>query len=583
MKLIEKEKHRSDIDGLRAIAVLSVIIFHLGYLPSGFLGVDVFFVISGYLITDILIREVQNDSYSVLNFYIRRIRRILPLVSFICLVSLVLGLLVMLPDDLENLAQSVIATNFFSNNILQVLTTKNYWDVVNEFKPLMHTWSLAVEEQYYFLYPIIFSFFGKKKKHLILPVIIGLTIISILLFFRSFEEFYKFYLLPFRFFEMSTGGIAAILLKGKLIRTKWSPFFILALVVVLTIDFSFITSWAPLLACIVISCIILSTSNKSSKISSFVLGNKLFKFIGKISFSLYMWHQVLFAFGRYFIFEKITAANSVGLVVMTFTLSIITYSFIEQPFRNKQKFSTKFVVKFQVLVFVIITIISGIIIIKGGVIRDVPELDIFTDTASWKMHSEYNHRNYKLNQPFESGKKKKVLVLGDSFARDWINVLRESKYDDNLSISYIYSYKTHDSTLTRVEQADIVFFTTIGKTTNSFDTLKFDKSKFWYVGIKNFGVNNGLYYNYQGDDYFTQRIQMGEGYYDRNEAFKEKLGDRYLNIIDLVCDRESRTIPVFTPDGKFISQDCRHFTKAGAKYFAGMIDIIPNLPSLSNK
>ena len=161
-KFISSRGYRKDIDGLRALAVLPVIIFHLGYMPNGYLGVDVFFVISGFLITGIIYREVLENRFSILNFYLRRTRRIIPLVSFICVFSLLIGCFFMLPDDLENLAQSVIATNFFSNNILPVITTKNYWDILNEFKPLMHTWSLGVEEQYYLFYPLIFVFLAKK-------------------------------------------------------------------------------------------------------------------------------------------------------------------------------------------------------------------------------------------------------------------------------------------------------------------------------------------------------------------------------------------------------------------------------------
>ena len=127
------KKYRIEIDGLRAIAVISVVIFHFGYAPNGFLGVDVFFVISGYLITNIIYNKVLINDFSLVDFFTRRIKRIIPLVSFISLVSLVLGLIFMLPDDLENLAQSIIATNLFNNNTLQVVTTKNYWDVVNEF------------------------------------------------------------------------------------------------------------------------------------------------------------------------------------------------------------------------------------------------------------------------------------------------------------------------------------------------------------------------------------------------------------------------------------------------------------------
>lgn len=150
--------YRTDIDGLRAIAVISVILFHLGYLPNGYLGVDIFFVISGYLITGIVFNEVIENRFSILKFYERRIRRIIPLVLFTTFIAFLPGVFFMLPDDLENLCQSIIASNFSMNNILMYITSDNYWDVRNDYKPLMHTWSLGIEEQFYLLYRLFFSY-----------------------------------------------------------------------------------------------------------------------------------------------------------------------------------------------------------------------------------------------------------------------------------------------------------------------------------------------------------------------------------------------------------------------------------------
>ena len=159
-----------------------------------------FFVISGYLITGIIYKKLLNNEFSIKDFYVRRTKRIIPLVSFICLISLILGVIVMLPDDLENLAQSIVATNFFNNNTLQVLTTKNYWDVVNEFKPLMHTWSLAIEEQYYLLYPFLFILIGKFRLKLILPTITALTLISVALFFSPVSRILQILFTPIQIF-----------------------------------------------------------------------------------------------------------------------------------------------------------------------------------------------------------------------------------------------------------------------------------------------------------------------------------------------------------------------------------------------
>lgn len=147
--------YRREIDGLRAIAVVPVILFHAGFetFSGGFVGVDVFFVISGYLITTIIFSELQQGNFSIVNFYERRARRIMPALFIVMGASLVTAYFTLMPDEFKNFGQSLVATSLFLNNILLAMTS-GYWDLASEFKPLLHTWSLGVEEQYYFLFPI---------------------------------------------------------------------------------------------------------------------------------------------------------------------------------------------------------------------------------------------------------------------------------------------------------------------------------------------------------------------------------------------------------------------------------------------
>jgi len=202
-------KYRKEIDGLRAVAVIPVILFHMGYsiFNGGFLGVDVFFVISGFLITTILMEETQKNRFSILNFYDRRARRILPALFFIIFVSIILSWLVMLPSQIKDFGQSVLAAIGFSSNIYFWLKL-DYWGQSAEYVPLLHIWSLAVEEQFYLIFPFI-VILAKTKSTLK-----GLTIIIVLTSFISMVAMQligntseAFYLPVFRAWELAAGSL----------------------------------------------------------------------------------------------------------------------------------------------------------------------------------------------------------------------------------------------------------------------------------------------------------------------------------------------------------------------------------------
>ncbi len=572
IKLIDKIGYRNDIDGLRAIAVIAVLIFHLGHLPNGYLGVDIFFVISGYLITKILYLQAIGSNLRIKNFYLKRIRRIIPLVSFFTLISLPIGFLLMLPDDFENLAQSVVATNLFSNNILQYLTTGNYWDVVNEFKPLMHTWSLAVEEQYYFIYPFLFFFLKGKNLKYLGHVLILLTIFSLALYFSQIKEAAKFYLLPARFFELSIGGLGAVFLKNKLIVSNYRLLIVLAISVLLVFNVPFLMDFLYIPVVVVLTLILLTTYSEKKGLTSLLLENSVMVFIGKISFSIYMWHQLILAFSRYALFQEMNIQRVLLLFLLTIFLSYLTYKFIEQPFRKKDKFSTKAVLIILLVANLISTVGAFYVYKKGGVLKDFPHLEIFNGDSKNLSHSAYNDRIYAKDKDFPNNEKINVLVIGNSFARDWANVLLESNYGEKINLSYYFTIRSiNDKIKDRVAKADLVFWSTLEM--NSLKKLNLPKSdldKVWCTGTKNFGINSGLFYNYSGKDFCAQRTHLEDGYWESNEQLKKEWGAKYIDLIAPVIDSTGE-MPVFTDDCKFISQDCRHFTKGGAVFYSKML------------
>ncbi len=570
MLLKQSNGYRKDIDGLRAIAVVVVIAFHFGFLPSGYLGVDVFFVISGYLITGIIYREIKNDKFSIVEFYIRRTRRILPLTLFVVFFALLFGIFVMLPDDLENLAQSVVATNIFSNNILQAITTKNYWDIANEFKPLMHTWSLGVEEQYYIAYPILLAIIGRHHKKLLIPALTIIGSASLILYLLPFNDFIKFYHLPFRFFELAIGGIAALHLQEKVFNHKYSGLLLTLLIMVLIWGQYFIPKNYAIIATVTLTLSLLISSNENNKLSSLILQNRISISIGVISFSLYMWHQVILAYSRYIFFQKPEKEHILIITLIIITISIASYQLIEKPFRNRNKLKTNTAIKTLAFLFFLTTVPSLYIYWNGGIIRDVPELDIKKENSSRNIHAKYNSEIFTFNKNFEKNTKKtKILIIGNSFARDWANVLLESKYKEDIEISYTNDPLNSSDFKLRSKSSDIIFYSTANK--SDVNKLKLDYSKIFIVGTKNFGINNGYFYNYSGEGYFKQRTFMEDGYIELNNMLKTEWGNKYIDIINKIIDKNGK-VPIFTDKNMFISQDCRHLTKAGATYLAKIFD-----------
>ena len=568
--------YRKDIDGLRALAVLIVIIFHYGWLPCGYFAVDVFFVISGFLITGIIYKETVENRFSLLQFYERRVGRIIPLLLLVNLAALILGSQVMLPDDLENLSESVIATNLFGNNILQLITTHNYWDVVNEFKPLIHTWSLGVEEQYYLLYPVLFLVFRRKRIKYLFPALLTLTIISVILFLsHRFSLPAKYYLLPFRFFELSIGGMGAILFQDKLVKHHFSPLLILALVFIMHLPDHTLPLSIAIFITVFITFALLISSISYNKVSSFILENRVMVFIGKISFSLYMWHQLVLAFTRYFLLKPVSFLSIALVVIATFVLAVVSYYLIEQPFRNAMRTAPRkpFLILFTS--FIIITGGAVYIYLHSGVLRDVPELDIKKTTAVKNMHGQFNAAIHKYNHPFNDSGKIRVMIIGNSFARDWANVLLSSGYKDLLDISYATGIDNSAAMQNRLKQADYIFVSDRPRNAffnNYILALDFDTAKVYCIGTKNFGISNGLFYNHFRDtSYCLQRTAMENGYMQKNNLYLAEWGNKYINIIGLFINNTG-TMPIFTPDCKFISQDCRHFTRAGAVYCAQLLE-----------
>ncbi|HHF6077691.1 TPA: acyltransferase family protein [Haemophilus influenzae] len=348
-------KYRPEIDGLRAIAVISVIIYHLNenWLSGGFLGVDIFFVISGFLITGIIITEIQQNSFSLKQFYTRRIKRIYP--AFITVMALVsfIASVIFIYNDFNKLRKTIeLAIAFLSNFYLGL--TQGYFDLSANENPVLHIWSLAVEEQYYLIFPLILILAYKKFRKIKVLFIITLILFFILLA-TSFvsANFYKevlhqpniYYLSNLRFPELLVGSLLAIYhnLSNKVqlsrqisnILAILSTLLLFSCLFLMNNDIAYIPGITLILPCIFTALIIHTTSQNN--IVKLCLSNKAIVFIGKISYSLYLYHWIFIAFAYYITGEKQINNQSIAIViVLTIIFSVLSYYLIEQPIRKSK-------------------------------------------------------------------------------------------------------------------------------------------------------------------------------------------------------------------------------------------------------
>ena len=339
-------KYRAEIDGLRALAVVPVILFHAGFdiFKGGFVGVDVFFVISGYLITTILIDDIESKSFTFYEFYQRRARRILPALFFVMLACIPFAWIWMNPTQMKDFSQSLVAVSLFSSNVLFWLES-GYFDIAAEQKPLLHTWSLGVEEQYYLLFPIFLIFMWRIGKNRVFWTIVVLAVLSLLLSewgWRN-KEAANFFLAPTRAWELFAGSISAFIVQKYGVRKND----LLAFIGLSAIFFSIFvydekTPFPSLYTLVpVLGVVLLVLYADKDTLVAKLLSHKFFVQIGLISYSAYLWHQPLFAFAKIQSIEPVSNNVMFLLIVVTFCLSILTWKYIEKPFRKANFFNNK--------------------------------------------------------------------------------------------------------------------------------------------------------------------------------------------------------------------------------------------------
>lgn len=336
-------RYRPEIDGLRSVAVVPVIFYHAGFtlFSGGFVGVDIFFVISGYLITTIMVEAMEDGRFSVARFYEQRARRLLPALFIVLLFCFVASFIWMVPPQVEELSRSMIATLFFVSNIYFWQQT-DYFAPDSDLNPLLHMWSLSVEEQFYLFFPILLLILWKAGGPRISMIIVGaITVLSLVLseFAWRTMPVANFYLLPMRAWELGLGALCAMWLRGRPrtdseLGAGTGIFMILVAIFFYdaTIPFPSVYALLPVLG----TCCIIIFASSSTLVGRF-LSLRFAVGIGLISYSAYLWHQPLMAFARIRDASDAPSSWLMGaLVLVSFGLAIMTWAWVEQPFRRRK-------------------------------------------------------------------------------------------------------------------------------------------------------------------------------------------------------------------------------------------------------
>jgi peptidoglycan/LPS O-acetylase OafA/YrhL len=337
-------RHRADIDGLRAVAILPVILFHAGFsvFSGGFIGVDVFFVISGYLITAIIAAEVAENRFSILAFYERRVRRIFPALFTMMTFVYAAAWVLFMRQDFEGLGKSVTAATFFWSNILFYGKT-GYFDGPAVMKPLLHTWSLSVEEQFYIVFPPLLMLLAARGSRRIAPTVAALAIISLLIstWAVSHAPTAAFYLPYSRAWELFLGSMLALRVFPELqhrLARETLGLGGLALIGWGIFAFSAQTPFPGLSAlfpCVGTALLIHTGSDKADTLAARLLAFMPLVFIGLISYSLYLWHWPLLVFAEYLKIDELSPVESASVLAASIVISIASWKYVEQPFRRR--------------------------------------------------------------------------------------------------------------------------------------------------------------------------------------------------------------------------------------------------------
>lgn len=614
---IAHTKYRPDIDGLRALAVIPVILFHagIGLFGGGYIGVDVFFVISGYLITSIIISEKKSGTFKVSSFYKRRAKRILPVLLFVIATAIPVAWAVLPPKELAYFSQSIISTLAFCSNILFWLQS-GYFDTTAELKPLLHTWSLAVEEQYYIVFPLLIMCLWRSGERTIVATLSIMLFLSLVfsVWFIGKDQVGSFYLLPARAWEILTGAMLALLAFKTTNRALDNAASLAGILLILVPVFTY-TSTTALTALYavppVIGASLIIQFSKPGTMAYRLLTLRPMLWVGLLSYSAYLWHQPLLAFAKIRLSHDLSPAVITTLIAATFILSVFSFWLIENPSRKTKGLKSKAVIGAAV---------SGALILAGaGYIGNKKEgfpgrAESFYSADAQDLEKILEDRFTIDSQDSELYRhlpepKQTIMIVGDSYVKNWSIGINEnidhSKYRV-IAVSFLncdiivkgsvvtatansQAYEqscseflrriTDESTLKTVSKIFLVSHRPFEYFANNFrfNVLNYLRKatgaqayifgNYYQLDDQKYGTcMNAMFANFQGPD-----VCLGLSTYPQGKqlttsaSVPEDLNYTFVDIIDLMCEYEKNKCPA-GKDGVPFMEDWNHLTASFIKF-----------------
>jgi peptidoglycan/LPS O-acetylase OafA/YrhL len=446
--------YRREIDGLRALAVIPVMLFHAGFAfaGGGFVGVDVFFVISGYLITGIILADMERGRFSLAEFYERRARRILPALFLIMAVCVPMALVILIPIDAKDFSQSLAAVAVFASNIL-FWSEANYFATENELKPLLHTWSLAVEEQYYVIFPLILIVAWRLRRRGVAAMIASIALLSLAFaqWAATHAPVTSFFLLPARAWELMIGALGAFYHAYRAPEARvfaaspqWRQALSAAGIALIlyavfaydaSVPFSSVYALAPTVGALLI--ILFATPET---LAGRTLSSRMAVGIGLISYSAYLWHQPLYAFARHASPTEPAMTTFLVLIGAALALAYFSWRFVELPFRDRANFTRKQIFAWSGIAALVFTAIGAAGSLTQGFASQSERLAM-SDIAKFNPR-QADCFDYDIDTGLPVGKcgpdgqfARWVLLWGDSHADAFAPELREALADRRIGMS----------------------------------------------------------------------------------------------------------------------------------------------------